>query len=477
MNTVFKGKKHNGLAITLKILAGFVALCLFTFAVMYGLIVYAPVKSVDNTYAKQTKMIKEMAERTEPIKVLKTNAELQTLTDDEAFILFASISGEATDLADYDNSFEKFANLYIADFDSDIKYEQLITFSDYIRSYCGTSDLTEVNLTGATQDYLCNMIAVCLFDKATLAIDTYYTDNYSDYIKSESHFDITSPLQLTELVTSMVSDTELYNKLWGNCVSIGRICDAEYQKLKDYYKLTFGNTSTIQSAFFDMDATSVADLVTLRMLACKNFEVGGSYIPMNLSNEDVTAINEYRKACREKLIKANIRFNMTSDGETVTGFEKFAQKFASFYLGSVYDKLADYNNMELNNFIFAPFEFDDTHKSKYTRDYVFWNVMLNVMDIENAHSAGVLTISTNYKTATYDYAYIIGGNNFVIDDELSSLLWTTGEQQLMAQIYAGCKLDIDEDGNIVAEDTNDELTASYRNWLEAMNLWGSQFVQ
>jgi hypothetical protein len=103
--------------------------------------------------------------------------------------------------------------------------------------------------------------------------------------------------------------------------------------------------------------------------------------------------------------------------------------------------------------------------------------MLNVIDIENAHSAGVLTISTNYKTATYDYAYIIGGNNFIIDDELSSLLWTTGEQQLIAQIYAGCKLDIDEEGNIVAEDTNDELVASYRNWLETMNLWGSQFVQ
>ena len=79
MNTVFKGKKHNGFVITLKILMGFVALCLLTFVIMYGLIVYAPIKSVDNAYGKQTKMIKEMAERVEPIKVLKTNAELQTL--------------------------------------------------------------------------------------------------------------------------------------------------------------------------------------------------------------------------------------------------------------------------------------------------------------------------------------------------------------------------------------------------------------
>ena len=151
--------------------------------------------------------------------------------------------------------------------------------------------------------------------------------------------------------------------------------------------------------------------------------------------------------------------------------------FASASASSVFDKLANYNKLELGSYLRSPLQFTEAQLSKYNRDYMFWNLLFGTLTFVDAPDQGALVANLNYKANSMDYGFIEGGNMLFPEDELKSLLWATAEQNIVASVYSNCKLSFDAQGNLVAEDTNDELVAAYRNWFEAWNLWGSQFTQ
>lgn len=448
------------------------------YVMLYLLIVVLPVRKVDKVYKEQTKLLQEIIDRTEKPEVLKTNEQLQAMTDDELFALISELSDDnKTILEEFEGSFEKFASGWISEFDTDLKYSQLVSLAEYTKAYCETQDLTKYNLTGIFADYTSNMTAVIFFNKAAAAIDALYEDYYSTYSEIESHLDVTSPLQLTGLVNKMVADEELKSTLLGKSTAINRVIQAVYTNLKDDYMSKFGDSDMIQGLFFDVNAKSVEDLVELRMLACDTYTINGNYIPLNISEEDSALIKEARQKARETLVDCNIRFNMTADGDKVNFFEKFCQNFALLSADKVYDRLADYNVMELNSYLHSPLEFTEAQTVKYTRDYVFWNIMLNIIDFRTSTSRGTPTANINYKACTIDYGFIEGGNFMIEDSELDSLLWATAEQSVLSLIYDRCKLTIDDSGNVVAEETNDALVAGFRNLFEAWNLWGAQYSE
>lgn len=447
------------------------------YGLLYFFVVAFPLKRVENAYKKQQKIVQEVLNRTEEPAVLKTNAELQSLTDDEAFALLAELGDNNKIITEFDGSASKFYDSYISEFTSDIKYEQLIGIAEYLRYYCGTSDLTEINMTGAVTDYMCNITAVCLFYKANKAVIDMYDKNYSTYTLIEKHLSLESPLELAGLYDTMIKDTALKNKMRSTGTTINRIIQAEYYRTKMDYESHSLDTSVINGTFFDINARSIDDLIDLRMIACNEFLIDGYYIPMNISELDNTLIDESRLKARELLIKCNKRFNATADGATVTGIEKVLQKFAVPHAHKIADRLIDYNAMELQGFVHSPLKLTQEHISYYTRDFVFWNMMLNNLTFENTTSIGTLISNLNYKTNSICYTIIDGGNPIIPDNELDSLLWATAEQALLSNVYSNCKLTFDEEGNVVAEDTNDALVAAYRNWFEAWNLWGSQYTQ
>ena len=468
--------KKISIAGTLKVLAIAAIVTTLTYFLAFALIVAKPVNDVKNEYKKQTELLQEIANRTEKPLVLKTNEELQSLTDDEAFALLAELGTNDQFIQQFEGSASKFVDTLLVEYSSDIKVEQVTGLAEYLRAYCGTSDLNVINMTGAVQDYMCNIAAVVFFEKATPAINDFYNSVYSYYNESTEHPEVTSPLQLNDLVSQMIVDAELKTELLGSCTAVNRIIQAEYYKIKTDYISKFGDSEVINGIFFDTTAQSIEDLVDLRMIACEDFSVTGSYIPMNLSDEDAALIEQSRADARQALIDCNIRFNMTADGDNVKGLEKLFQTFAMANVDAVYDEIADYNIMELSSHLHSPLKFTEEHTAKYTRDYVFWNLMLSVLSFENATTIGTPTANMNYKTGTLDYGFITGDNP-ILESELDSLLWATAEQTVLSYVYDDCNLTFDSEGNVVAEDTNDELVAAYRNWFEAWNLWGSQFTQ
>ena len=457
---------------------GIIAFVVFVaYFALYYFAVVSPVKTVEKTHKEQTELLQEIIDRTPPTTVLKTNAELQTITDDELFVLVANLGDNSAMLADFDNSFAKFAESLLADYDSKLKYEQLTSLADYARSYCGTSDMTTLNLTGILTDYMCDLAAISFMYKAMPAMDDLYGAKYDAYNSMETHVEMSSPLQLENLVVTMVKDSDVLAEMLSKCTSVNRAIQAEYSTLKAQYNAQFGSSPNINGMFFDTNAQSVDDLIDLRMLACDEFLVTGVYLPMNISAADSALIDEARAKAREKLIACNRRFNMTADGDTVKGFDKFLQNFAVSSVNKVYDKIADYNTLELHSYLHSPLKFTEQHIKRYNREYVFWNLMLSVLTFNETTTYGTPVANLNYKLGTIDYGIIDGGNFIFEESELDSLLWATAEQQILSHVYSNCKISFDESGNIVAEDTNDELVAAYRNWFEAWNLWGSQYTQ
>lgn len=448
-----------------------------TYIAMYFFIVAQPINKIDKIYKEQTELIKDIAERTPAPTVLKANADLASLTDEEVFQLLKNIGSTTEMLEDFDNSFAVFADAWLADYDANIKYSQLISISSYIRNYCGDKDLTNVMLSGAISDYVIDMAAITFFEKATPAINAQYDFYYKDYADIEIHVEATSPLQLNGLVDRIVADEELKAAMYANCTAISRIVQAEHKITTESYNTQCGAASGIQAIFFDIEAQSIDDLVDIRMLACNEYVVSGVYLPMNISEADSQLIANSRAEARQAIIDCNKRFSMTADGEGLTGWDKFCQDFARPSYDRVYDKLANYNKLELGSYLHSPFDFTEAQVTKYTRDYVFWNLIYGTLTFSDTPDQGALVANLNYKANTMDYGFIEGGNMLFPDDELKSLLWATAEQNVLAVVYSNCNLTFDESGNVVAEDTNDELVAAYRNWFEAWNLWGSQFTQ
>lgn len=473
-------KNRKGLKAISKIctiLGAITAVGLIIYFVLYFAVVVSPVKKVEKTYKEQTELIREIAERTPSPTVLKTNAELKNLTDDDVFRLVADLGDNSETLSQTGGSFKVFVESLLKDYGSDIEYEQFIGLADYTRAYCGTSDLNTLSLTGIMTDYLCDLAAVCFMYKAVPAIDALYDANYEAYNSIDIHPDLKTPLQLEEVIIKIVKDANIKATLLSKSNSINRIVQAEYSTLKKSYDESYGNSPNINAMFFSLEAQSVEDLIDLRMLACNEYLVTGVYLPMNLNEADSKLIDESRANAREVLIACNKRFNMTADGDNVTGIKKFFQDFAVASVDKVYDRLADYNILELHSYLHSPFQFTDEHVKRYNRDYVFWNMMLSQLTFTETTSYGTPVANLNYKLGTIDYGFIDGGNLIMEDSELNSLLWATAEQQVLAKVYSNCKIGFDENGNLVAEDTNDELVAAYRNWFEAWNLWGSQFTQ
>lgn len=450
---------------------------LLTYVALYFFIVVQPINKVDKLYEEQEKLIGEIIDRTPAPTVLKTNAELQSLTDDEVFQLLQNIGSSAEMLENFDNSFAVFADSWLDDYDSAIEYSQLVSISNYVKNYCGSSDLNEVNLSGAVTDYVIDMAAITFFEKATPAINSLYDSYYADYAAIEKHTEVTTPLQANGLVERIVADETLKSRLNANSNAINRIVQAEYAKTTASYEAQCGSATGIQAIFFDVYAESIEDLVDLRMLACDEYFVSGTYLPMNISDADSELISTSRNEARAALIECNKRFNMTADADGLTGWAKFCQAFASSSIDSVFDKLANYNKLELGSYLHSPKQFTEAQISKYTRDYVFWNLIFGTLTFVDATEQGAVVANLNYKANSMDYGFIEGGNMLFPEDELQSLLWATAEQNIIATVYSNCKLTTDAEGNIVAEDTNDELVAAYRNWFEVWNLWGSQFTQ
>lgn len=474
--TVKTSKKPINIASTLKVLAIAAVITAVTYFIAFALIIVKPVRDVKNSYKNQTETLQEIIDRTPALTVLMTNAELQGATDDELFALLNEVGTNEEFIETFEGSADNFVKTLLEEYDADITSDQLVSFADYIRYYCGTDDLNTINMTGAVQNYMCNVATVIFFDKATPAIEAYYEEIYSAYNELTEHPKVTSPLQLNELVSSMVKEGELKQKLNGNCISINRIIQVEYNKTKTDYISKFGDNEAINGIFFDTSAQSIEDLVDLRMLACGEFTSFGSYIPINVSETDADLIEQLRADARQMLIECNIRFNMTTDGDNVEGLEKLFQNFAVANVDAVYDEIADFNIMELCSHLHSPLAFTEKHTAKYTRDYVFWNIMLSILSFENPTTIGTPVTNINYKTGSLDYGFITGGNP-IMESELDSLLWATAEQSVLAFVYDDCKLSIDDEGNIVAEETNDELVAASRNWFEAWNLWGSQYTE
>lgn len=460
-----------------KIITVLISITVLSCIIGFYAIVAAPLTILRNQYAKQAEVLQEITSRTSSPKILVTNAELRSLTDEQVYTLFSSLNETfSSSLAEAGPTFEDFVNNWLSDYDTTINYAQLTSISSFIKNKCGTRNLTEVNLEYCVAQYMTNVMTVYSYDKAAEIIDNLYQSIYSDYSNMTEHISEETPLELKELVNTMIADEDLKSDLLNNVTSLHRITEVYYEDLRTLYNYMYGETEVIQGQFFEPNAVAVSDLINLRILACNKYNVNGCYLPANISEEDTALITDIRDKARQALINCNIRFNITEDADKADWLEKIFQQIANLYYDKVYQELADYNNNELKGMLKAPMQLTDSQKSYYDYNYVFWNIWLNQLDFTKTTDLGCPTSHINRLDTTFEYAYILEGYLTFEDSELKSILWASAQQQLLAAIFEKCLLDVTDEG-LVVQDTDDPLVLSARNLFEAWNLWGSQYVE
>ena len=472
-------KNANKMQVAIKVICITLIITFVGYAALTFSLVALPVYKLRNIYNKQADLIKTISDKTEPVELLVKAEELSTLTDEQVYELINK-TGSVSLFDENTKSFEEYANNWLTEYDTDIKYPQLVSISDFIKGKCQNVGLTSVNLEYCVTLYITNMMSLGFFNKASDSIQGLYESLYQVYnaLGTKVENDNT-PLAMTSLVETMTADEELRTKLLGNSTALKRVFQVYYADVRSSYQQIYGtSTDIIQAQFFDSTSVDQRDMINLRILACNEFKVTGKSMPGNITEEDLIQINNSRTKARELLSKLNLRFNMLSltedEEKELSSFVKFTQHIASPYVSQVYEELVRYSSNELASVLQVPNEMTTEQLNYYNREYIFWNMMQNDMDFLKASDLGYPVARLNMLDATIEYAYIDGGT-LIMNTELESLFWVSAEQTLMSQIYDNCLLEIQEDGTVVPEDTNDSRVAGYRNLFEAWNLWGSQF--
>lgn len=530
VTTVAKKKSRGVLKIVLIIV---VVLCLCTI----GLVILArfqPIWKLESLYKDREKLIAEIEERTPKPVVLVKKDKLSELTDEQVFEFIktrlVSTENDGATLPENITNMADFVNATLEAYSLPYKYEQLTSVAAYLQAVCNGYDFTEFNLENLIADYFIDLRTVYDFQLAGPAINEAYKDYHETYLKigkepevkeetaksntgnaslnedtvsddaidnylegmktgktedvpiKYEYVNASAPLEFDTLINRMITDNTLRAELNGYNTTLHRILESKYNILRQDYINKFNTFDTLVAMYFSTAAQSEEDLRNLEMMACDKFDVSGTTLPLNTSEEDVKLLNEATTKIAEQLGKCNLRFGVVTDENEDPSFvERVLRLFTQTDTEEIMNDLMDKSRMMNAGLYNSTTQLVEQNEALYQGDFVFWNIYqgrFNFTDENVAMSSGYPLVHYNFRAVTLDNVIIEKGYARLDTDHsmLDSLLWTMASIEFVEDCYGKTGISYDEEGKTVLEETDDEVTIGYRSFFEALQIKSSAYL-